>query len=201
MSMQIQQIQFNEMLLQSGNDTPKNVLKTISFFQKNKIWYKLSRNKDAFGCEDAAKKRNRNNSVGIPSSDELKTFFGEYTIETNKNLLLLNLPGDCKIDFVRVRNILGIKEHISLAGEQAMKLFNIERWKVNPFLIYEMYEPISKVESFANLTTLFDKSLLHKEETAMTNAGELSWGIEFHVSDVVKHFQNCIYSQSFIETK
>lgn len=202
MVLQLLNNEFNVMLEGNEIEMPKKVLKTISFFKLNNLWYNLSRNKDAFRCEDAAKKRNRNGKAGIPLEDELKTFFGEYKVNKAKQqLVLINLPGNCQIDFPTVRKILRIKENITLAGRRNLDVFDIEFAEVNPFLIYQMFDTVKTENQFEGLIILFDKTFLNKESTVMTNAGELSWGIEFNASDVVKHFDNCIYDRSFISIK
>jgi prolyl-tRNA editing enzyme YbaK/EbsC (Cys-tRNA(Pro) deacylase) len=181
---------------------PDKVIQTTSFFTKKQLWFKLTKNEDALSCEDAAKKRLRNNAIGIPLADELKTYFGEYRVsKTRQQLVLINLPGDCKIDFEIVRSILGISENISLASKKILDFFQIEFGEINPFMIYEMFHEKNIAEIFEGLTVMFDSSLFLKQTTMVTNAGELSWGIEFRASEVINHFQNAIADRTFIESK
>ncbi len=180
---------------------PDKVMKTITFFNKNRIWYTLTRNETAFSCEDAAKKRLRNALVGIPLEDELKTYFGEYVISKGQQqLVLINVRGDCRIDFDLVRSILGISQKIGFASKSTMSLFQIEFGEVNPFLICEIFKESNVASKFEGLITMFDKSLLVKQTTMMTNAGELSWGIEFNIQEVIRHFDNVISNRSFVES-
>ncbi|MEP0265239.1 YbaK/EbsC family protein [Dokdonia sp.] len=179
---------------------PDKVKKTITFFEKNKLDFKLSRNKEAFSCVDAAQKRYRDGEVGIPLKDELKTYFGEYKVSKyEKHLILINLSGQDRIDFKKIRSILKISKGIRLASKETMELFNIEYGQVNPFLIHELFYNSKTFNVFGSLTVLFDKDLQIEKSTMMTNAGELSWGIEFSLVNVVYSFSEVIYDKSFIK--
>jgi prolyl-tRNA editing enzyme YbaK/EbsC (Cys-tRNA(Pro) deacylase) len=179
---------------------PLNVARTVSFFEKYSLWHLLSRNESAFSCKDAARKRIRSSKIGIPLSDELKTYFGEHRISRKQTqLILINLPGDHRIDFEKVRSIIGAVGEIGLAPDKTMKLFQIQFGEVNPFLIYNLFEEINKVGEFSGLTILFDNSLITKQSTVMTNAGDLTWGIEFNAHEVISYLPGCISTESFVE--
>ena len=181
---------------------PNNVAKTLEFFKKNSIQYQLSRNVEASNCRDAANKRTRRGQIGIPLADELKTYFGEYQNEADsKSLVVINLPGDCRIDFAKIRDLLGTREMITLATPSVMRLFGIEFGEVNPFLIHEVYHDKRINGRFLDLVMLFDKSLVSRQSTMLTNAGDLTWGIEFRCADVIKGFDHVVGDQSFIEKK
>ena len=179
---------------------PDKVQQTSSFFVKFNVWYLLARNDEAYSCEDAAKKRFRNNIQGIPLEDELKTYFGEYDdLDGSRQLVLINLPGNCRIDFKKIRSILSVNGKVRLAQRRTMNLFRINFGEVNPFLIYTIFNSANTVSRFSKLTMMFDESLLSKKNTMLTNAGELTWGIEFRISEVIPCFDNVIYNFSFIE--
>jgi prolyl-tRNA editing enzyme YbaK/EbsC (Cys-tRNA(Pro) deacylase) len=182
---------WNYLLRETETSIPEKVLTTIGFFEKKDIWFKVSRNEEATTCVDAASKRIRNEKKGIPLEDELKTCFCEHKlINGKKQLLLINIPGNCFLDFKFLRTHLFIKGGISWAGERTMKLFKIKFGEVNPFLVYEEFDKIPLTENIdKKLEVLFDKTLLNKNSTMFTNAGELNWAVEFKVNDVVKQFK------------
>lgn len=178
----------------------KNIELTLHFFYKNEIPFFLSRNKTAFSCKDAAKKRNRNFHTGIPLEDELKTFFGEVKLShTVSKLILINVSGRDRIDFNKIRRALNTEEKISFVNTKLMDQFGIKFGTVNPFLINEKYEIVKDDIKYDDLIIFFDKKLLSRKRSMMTNAGELNWGLEFKVSHIYKHFENSIIDWSIIE--
>ena len=190
----------NQLLDINQEMLPEKVKRTVAFLKKNKISYTLSRNKDAYSCTDAAQKRYRDGEEGIPLSDELKTYFGEYRVsKKEKHLILINLSGNNRINFKKIRSILKKSKGIRLAGKETMDLFSIQYGEVNPFLIYEIFYN-SKIPSiYAGLTILFDSGLSEKKTTMMTNAGELSWAIEFNIKEVIHQFPKTIHNISLIK--
>jgi len=187
-------------ILDQEDNIPINVIKTISFFEINSIGYNLSRNDDAMSCLDASSKRIRNGNIGIPLSDELKTYFGEYRTSSNTlGLVAINLAGHKRIDFEKVKNIIGATNKIKLVNKSTLNIFNLSFGKINPFIIYKIFNEKSSTLEHDSLITLFDNDLLSKKSTMLTNAGELSWGIEFKASEAIVLFKNCISQHSIVE--
>src|SRR5258707_770449 len=150
--------QWENLLLPGETDIPEKVLCCISFFEKNNLFYRLSRNSPAYGCLDASKKRNRNNKYGISLADELKTGFFE---------------------FQSLRKQLEVKRSLYWCSQTSLDIFGIHYSEINPFIIYEKLPYLETIQIVQDVIFLFDKNLSINNQSMMTNAGELTWGIEF----------------------
>ena len=178
----------------------ENVKRTEAFFEKNKIDYTLSRNEDAHDCVQAAKVRYRLDDLKIDTHAELKTIFGYYKKGNGeKHLVVLNCPGDKNIKWKSVKDILPLDD--IKKEEELLKNFKIQFATVNPFLISIVFDNTPAIRGeYKTLTILYDESLNRIATTMHTNAGELSWGIEFQINDVMKISDSrFIYGKSFIQ--
>jgi prolyl-tRNA editing enzyme YbaK/EbsC (Cys-tRNA(Pro) deacylase) len=195
------QNRWNNLLFEGETAIPNRVLTTTAFFTEKSLSFAISRNEKEGTCVDAASKRSRDNRIGIPLEDELKTIFSEYCLPNNKvRLVLLNVRGDQRIDMSVAAGLFGSAVKLRLASVKTMDFFGVGMGEINPFHIQQIFkENVQVRKQFAGLIVVFDEGLLSKQSTMMTNAGDHTWGIEFRVSDVVKHFPKIIMDQSIVE--
>ncbi len=177
-----------DLLHPEESNIPKNVNRVVDYFTKSGISFKLSRNEEAFSCRDAAQKRKRLGHTGIPLEDELKSYFGKFTNrKNNEQYVILHCRGDQEINESVATEIISSKTKIErLSGEELANIFNLEYGKVNPFNLDPLFMGLPVLQ-------VFDKSLLAKgrlPHSMMTNAGELTWAVEFkpkELIDVIDH--------------
>lgn len=179
------------------------VVFTKIILDRFEINHVMSRNLSAGSCVDAAMKRIRYQKQGIPLKDELKTFFGEYTLETNRKCLVtVNVAGDKRINFNKVRKALKTKKDIKPCQPNTLNLFGVTFGEINPFLLdYIFFEAQNKKvkTQFDGFSQLFCSDLKNREGSMMTNAGDKTWGVEFNINDVIYKLRNA--SSDFILTK
>lgn len=171
---------------------PERVLKTVDFFEKNGLWYILSRNSPATSCRDAVFRRLRNGTMGIPLYDELKSYFTTFINSYGeKQLLMLHCRAHEQFSVDKIRTLLGIDQPLEkLEPEELDDLFSAEYGTVNPFIFLK------------NSLQIFDQGVLMEQNpphTMMTNAGNHTWGIEFDPKELVKLFQEKYPKQFLIE--
>lgn len=163
---------------------PKEVESVIRFFDKNKIWHKLSNNskdKEVFSCPDAASNRIRlcnDDEAGIPIFDELKSELG-YFINKDKRTekVLVHCRGNQKVDRLKISNILN-------SEYRRVDSTKIKKGLINPFS-----------SEYRNLLQIFDISTtqkFHPPFTMMTNAGDFKYGIEFHPHALIQSLKRTI---------
>ncbi len=148
----------------------------------------LSRNDPAFSCEDAAGKRLRGAKRGIPLRDELKSLLCLYKNRYGGQVMVaLHLPGDMKADFDKLSQLLPIAENtrICFAGEPHMKRYGMYFGIVNPVHL--------DIRSQGTVLQMFDRQLIAPQAagyTMMTNAGDLTWAMEFCPGELIKAVRN-----------
>ena len=95
------------LLLEAESTVPIPVTQTIRFFVNRGVWYKLSRNREALGCRDAAHKRWRLGHQGIPLWDELKSFFGCFINARGRpQLFVAHCRADQRLDMQLLARVL-----------------------------------------------------------------------------------------------
>lgn len=164
------------LLLDEGETMPPAVERCVRRLAAFNAWYQFSRNEPALSCQDAAYKRVRLGHKGIPLSDELKSFLGEYRTESGYQIFLAHARGDREIDFAKLRTLLGTSLEIRRASVEVAARLGIAYGTVNPFLMGD------------DVRQLFDLELRQRlgiPGTIMTNAGEHTWAVEFYPSDIV----------------
>lgn len=166
---------------------PEAVKDTILFFEERDLWFRLSRNRPALSCKDAARKRRRLGAVGIPLWDEMKSFFGGLPDgESIGSYVMVHCRGDRLLDFTRLARVMGTpRPPRRLSGEE-LKVFGQEYGLVNPFEPGQSFSLDGRVFQAA-VTHVFDEDLLHligEPGTVMTNAGDVTWAVEFSASDL-----------------
>ncbi len=181
---------FSCLLKDNEKDLPEEVKKVIDFFDSHNLWFQLSRNLDAGSCKDAANKRNRLGHTGIPLKHELKSFLGKFTDNRGiEKFIGIHCRGNQELDFNKINSILNTTSGvIRLTDKEILRLlFSTSYGLVNPFSLDGKNSDIPIVQ-------VFDKSLERNKispYTMMTNAGDLTWGIEFKPVQVISVIQNC----------
>lgn len=191
-------LDFSYLLNDNEKDLPEEVKKVIDFFDSHNLWFQLSRNKEklelnrtveALGCISAAHVRNRLGHIGIPLEHELKSFLGRFTdSEGTEQFIVLHCRGNQELDFDKINRILKTTSGVrKLTDKELLRLlFSTSYGLVNPFSLDGKNSEIPLIQ-------MFDESLEINNispYTMMTNAGDLTWGIEFKPSQVIPAIQN-----------
>ncbi|MBY0429849.1 MAG: hypothetical protein K2Q10_01520 [Rhodospirillales bacterium] len=170
-------------LLEPGErDVPPTVVETLSVCRLRGMWALLARNPAVYSCRDAANNRYRLGQVGIPLEDEMKSYLSEFRSPNGKRIfVMLHCRADRIIDF----------DKIKAAG---LPIGDLRRAVISEIddeaLGYGLINP------FRAEAILPDKALFHVFDTGlfsdssvigtmMTNAGDRTWGIEFHPQDLL----------------
>jgi len=177
------------------------VQQTIKFLQGRQIWFQLSRNREARSCRDAAQKRNRLGHEGIPLCDELKSYFGTFTNAAgNQQPFLAHCRGDRLIDLGKLAQALNARDLPKRMTEEDLKVFGLEYGLVNPFGLDGVLQGANKYALDAAFLTssilqVFDTELQHRvgtPGTMMTNAGDLTWAVEFFGDRLIEIVDNAL---------
>lgn len=181
---------YTPLLQKFEHDLPESVKRTIDFFEDNNLWFNLSRNMEARSCRDASHKRQRLGHLGIPLEDELKSFFGKFrNVTGSEQYVILHCRGNQELDIKKAESVLHSPDGLErLTKVELADLFGLDYGVVNPFSLDPLFfvSPIYQV---------FDKSvltILKPPYTMMTNAGDLTWAIEFKPSDLIKAISHSI---------
>lgn len=174
-------------LLKEGESAlPAEVRKTIDFFSSNNIWFHLSRNSEARSCREAASRRFRLGHIGIPLEHELKSYFGKFINAAGvEQYVVLHCKGNQELDFDKVNKVLEAKLGVErLEIEDLHKIFSFENGYglVNPFNLDPRFLD-------THILQVFDRSLTENNRspyTMMTNAGDLTWAVEFKPSQLIE---------------
>ncbi len=170
-----------ERLLQPDELIPHAVQRTIRFLDAHGVSGRLSRNPVVHGCKDAASKRWRNGKRGIDLADELKSLAGSYvTAGCSERVFLCHIPADCRFDIRKIRVALGASRRPTRLSPAGCECLGIGFGRVNPFSEGIMH--------------IFDESLLGREGTMMTNAGDRTWAVEFSPADLIRSIREAIIS-------
>ena len=168
-----------ERLLQQDELIPHPVQSTIRFLEARGLSARFSRNPVAHGCEDAATKRLRNGRRGIPLADELKSLAGAYvTGGTAEHAFLCHIPANRRFDIRKIRAALCAPQRPRWLSAEGCGRLGIGFGRVNPFL--------------DGMRHIFDRSLLGREGSMMTNAGDRTWAVEFDPADLIPSIQGAI---------
>lgn len=166
-------------LFQQDEFIPHPVQSTIRFLEARGLCARFSRNPVAHGCEDAATKRLRNGRRGIPLSDELKSLAGAYfTSGSSEQVFLCHIPAHRRFDIRKIRAALGAPQRPRWLSAEGCGRLGIGFGRVNPFL--------------DGLRHIFDRSLLSREGSMMTNAGDRTWAVEFDPADLIRSIDGSI---------
>jgi len=170
------------LLKKDESNVPFRVKESLSFVDRLGLWYIISRNSPATSCRDAAQRRHRLGTEGIPLSDELRSVcMVFYDQDEHRQYVMLNCRANFYFDLKKVHKI--IKAHpkrpiAKLSPDELKRVFLSEYGTVSPF-----------VNMNAVRYQLFDHRVLktfHPPYTMMTNAGDHTWGIEIYPDQLVE---------------
>ena len=184
------------LLLRPGEHrVPPAVQRACQFLRRLGIWFALSRNLEARSCRDAARKRQRLGHQGIPLWDELKSFFGRYSgADGQHHLVMVHCRADRQLNMEKVAAALGAAAPPVRLTEEEMVSLRLEYGMVNPFETWHAEPARSKFTLDLSMMDqsviqLFDEELrlpIGVPGTMMTNAGELTWAVEFRADDLIR---------------
>jgi aspartate/glutamate racemase len=156
---------------------PDPVAETIAFFERHHLWYIVGRNPPVRSCREAAAMRFRLGKRGIPLRDELRSYLARGVDQAGKNVtVLFHCRGSQSLSFEKVERLgLGITG-FSRAAVADLGDDDLGYGLINPFISEARERAIGLVRQ------VFDPAVLDglgQTATMMTNAGHLTWSIEF----------------------
>jgi len=170
------------LLASDETDVPPLVVQTYSFLKSLGIRFRLSRNEMARSCMDASNKRHRGGRIGIPLYDELKSLYCGYTDHRSRFVFLIaHCRADRRVNFRSVQQLLGARSRPQLLSREKLYDLGLECGIVNPFEDANEYAIDGRFMS-APVLHVFDEDVLASVSlpgTMMTNAGSLTWAVEF----------------------
>jgi aspartate/glutamate racemase len=157
---------------------PESVRRTVEFFRRRNLWFRLARNPAVTSCREAAARRQRLGKQGIPLYDELRSYCGAaYYPDHSRRVVLSHCRANAHFDLNALARILGAAKPIARVPSSELIGQNADYGTVNPFSDLRRYVQV------------FDEDLLNSytpPNTMITNAGERTWAVEFHVSEVIE---------------
>ncbi|WP_299154312.1 hypothetical protein [uncultured Tateyamaria sp.] len=174
------------LLLEPGeDDLPEGVKTTIKFCIEHHTWYLLSRNAPVTSCRDAASRRRRLGYVGIPLSDELRSYLAEFRDgDGAKKYVVLHCRGHQSFDFEKLFASSVVQgRSLKKAELTEMANSNFGYGLINPFTSVEILGDSNEVLQIFDETTVTNPG---ETSTMMTNAGDRTWGIEFEPKEFVE---------------
>lgn len=168
---------------------PAEVARSLRFFISAGIWHRVSRNACAAGCRDAASKRSRLGRVGIPLSDELKSWVGRGP--QADQFVALHCRGHESLDLAKVATLVGHPVERVDSAELSAR-FGQSYGLVTPFGLAE----------YSDVKQLFDYQVTHEyfpPDTMMTNLGHCEWGVEFDPRELVDSIKNAEVADITVE--
>jgi len=171
---------------------PPNVIRTASFLLSRSVEFCLSRNEEARSCRDAAYKRSRDGQLGIPLYDELKSYFGSFLRSGLSYYFVAHYRGDRILDLGSVTEVLQADRPAKRLHRKELARLGIAYGLVNPFELWAP-EMLDAPLMTCPVLQLFDEDLLEPVDlpaTVMTNAGSLTWGVEFDPQQLVRRLEH-----------
>jgi len=169
---------------------PPAVRQTVKFLSSKGVWWQLSRNHEAFSCRDAARKRRRLGHEGIELWNELKSYCGLFRNATGHDQrFLAHCRGDRILDLGKLREALKAQGEPERLSEEELARLGLRYGLVNPFNHFEIDGPLLATP----LLQVFDEELTSPHGvpgTMMTNAGDLTWGVELDVVALIREIDN-----------
>jgi prolyl-tRNA editing enzyme YbaK/EbsC (Cys-tRNA(Pro) deacylase) len=157
---------------------PERVRRTLDWFRRHGLWCKLSRNSVATSCRDAAARRHRLGHVGIPLYDELKSLCVAVYRGGERRFALLHCRATSRFDLEAARCVLHADRPLArVSSDELERRFKTAYGTVTPFAEPTEFIQVLDAGVLTRLTAPF---------TMMTNAGEHTWGVEFHPDPVVE---------------
>jgi aspartate racemase len=187
-----------EHLLQRNEQVPQAVDRVAELLVRRRVWFTLSRNHEARSCRDAAYKRRRLGHEGIPLWDELKSFFGRLPPGPDgaPAYVVAHCRGDRLLAMSRLAAALDLAEPPARLEPQELEGLGMGYGLVNPFEAWSI-EPFAMDGRLlaSGVLQVFDQDLLVPHGipgTVMTNAGDLTWAVEFHAPELVRALDNVL---------
>ncbi len=187
-----------ENLLKRDEQVPHAVARVAEFLTRRRVWFILSRNHEARGCRDAAHKRQRLGHEGIPLWDEVKSFFGRLPPGRGgaPAYLVAHCRGDRLLAMDRLASALGLHEPPARLEPEEIEGLGMGYGLVNPFEAWSA-EPFAMDGRLlaSGVLQVFDQDLIVPRGipgTVMTNAGDLTWAVEFHAQELVGALENVL---------
>lgn len=168
--------------MQRDSDMPDVVKRVSILLQSFGIWHQITRNPRVTSCKDAADKRTRLGKKGIPLSDELKSFLGQYNDGSGKRYVLAHCNADVNLDFDLLAKALNSKGPIERIDSTEAEQLGFGYGIVHPFLK-------SSWQINNSLIQIFDVQVVGPRPapcTMMTNVGHHEWGVEFYPLELLK---------------
>lgn len=173
------------LLAPDEDDLPKGVKTTLRFCVAHNLWHLLSRNPPVTSCRDAAARRHRLGYVGIPLSDELRSYLAEFVDESGStSYAVLHCRGNQSFDFEKLSKIdLLHGRSLTKANVSEISETEIGYGLINPFTSPELLGNRRKTIQIFDNATVTEPG---ETQTMITNAGERTWGIEFNPEELVR---------------
>ncbi len=165
----------------SGIDLTDAVAEAVDVVQSLGVWARFAVNVNGASvvtCREAASKRVRLGSEGIPIWDELKTLLFRVQDGERSRIVAAHCRAHQDIDTDAVRCAVGGGSVVHLDEDQIATDYGMEKGRVTPFC----WKAVREIEH------LFDAAVLEQigsAGTMMTNAGDRRWGIEFEPSGLL----------------
>jgi len=160
-----------------AENIPERVRFALEFFDRHKLWSIVSRNSMATSCRDAANKRSRLGNKGIPLYDELKSLCVAMYRPSGRTYGLLHCRAHEHFDLDAANKLLGGTRPLArLSSDELTALGGAGYGTVTPF---------SEASRFVQVFDTGIKSSYTPPHTMITNAGDLTWAVEFHPEEVI----------------
>ncbi|WP_049793147.1 aspartate/glutamate racemase family protein [Conexibacter woesei] len=160
---------------------PEEVARNVAFLSDSGVWHVVSRNRPAFSCADAARKRkrlsHRGQEVGIPLCDELKTAVCVVEHEHGQEFVVLHCRGHQLLDDDKLAAVLGAAVR-RMEPDELEQSFDLAYGLVTPFAFAERDD----------VRQVFDRTVIEPffpPYTMMTNLGHHEYGVEFQPRELV----------------
>ena len=166
-----------ELLRGAEAAAPTHVERAHRFLLERGIWFRLARNSPATSCRDAAHRRERLGTFGIPLWDELKSF---ALTDDGSRLVLLHCRADAEFDLDAACEHLGLRHGSLERADSLLADLRVGYGLVNPFTTWD--------DESVEVRQVFDHGVLSRlgtPGTMMTNAGDSTWAVEFYGDELV----------------
>ncbi|MFI5496367.1 aspartate/glutamate racemase family protein [Actinoplanes sp. NPDC051859] len=159
-----------------GDPAPSEVAANLAVLSSLDVWHAVSRNPPVRSCAEAASRRNRLGSVGIPLRDELKSTVARLDGPGPARYVALHTRGHQRLAPEKVATVLQASVH-RIDEDELRRRFGLSYGTVTPFAL-----------SRHGVTQIFDAGVLDRHfapYTMMTNLGHLEYAVEFQPGQFV----------------
>lgn len=171
---------------------PVAVRRVAEFLHRRGVWFSLSRNREARSCRDAAHKRWRLGHQGIPLWDELKSYFGHLVDKDgHQQYVVVHCRGDRLLAMDRLAKTLGCADPPERLAEAELETLGMAYGLVHPFIPWSLDGQLIT----SPILQVFDEDVLRPvgiPGTVMTNAGDITWAVEFYAQPLVSALDNVV---------